>query len=452
MKNQTAGNLFSWLRDDVFRKMIKNTGILLSSSVLSSLLRVLSMIVAARILGPKDFGILILIQTYVGLIDRLVNFQCWQAVIKFGSNALEQKNIDYFKTVLKCTILLEIGTAFLGAFLAFAGAHWVGTFYQWDASIVQMIMIYSCVILFNITGSSIGILRLFDKFKLLAWQRVLSASFKLIGILYAAFNGFGILGFMVIWMSTTIVEYLLHIYFALSVLREKGIGKIANADLENMKGEKKKLFRFVLFTNLNSSVRLISKEFDIMVVGSILGAAAAGLYKIAKQFSFILSRLIDPLYESIYPELAKLWSANNIKKFTQLIFRSSMLSGALAIGTWVFVILFGKYIIAFTVGGNFAETYQVLVFYMLSVVIAVAGLPLQPAMLAMGKPQMTFLVNIIATVLYLVILFPLTRNIGLVGSAISMIVYYGLWTFLMILIETVMLRKHRALTDGKIWI
>ncbi|WP_158222411.1 oligosaccharide flippase family protein [Tamilnaduibacter salinus] len=69
----------------VFKKLISNASVLLSGGLLVSLLGVVSVVLVARQLGPETFGIFALLTSTVLVVDRLVNFQSWQAVVRYGS-------------------------------------------------------------------------------------------------------------------------------------------------------------------------------------------------------------------------------------------------------------------------------------------------------------------------------------------------------------------------------
>ncbi|RLB71828.1 MAG: hypothetical protein DRH03_05415, partial [Deltaproteobacteria bacterium] len=192
------------------------------------------------------------------------------------------------------------------------------------------------------------------------------------------------------------------------------------------------LWRFVWTTNLNSSIRMSSRELDTLLVGGLAGVAAAGLYKVAKQFAGILGRFSDPLYQSIYPELAGLWAAQKFRRFKQLLLLPGLLAGFFSLFVWFFILFSGKFVLALTMGEAFIGSQPVLVWYMLAMVIAVSGFPLQPALLAMGKPQLSFFTHLGSTGLYFAVLPLFTIHYGVCGAAASYVVYYLVWSSMMI--------------------
>ena len=84
-----------------FKKLFKNTGLLIGGDTVSAVLGVLTFAITARALGAEKLGMLVLIDAYVRIVDKLVNFQSWQFMIKYGSDTLSAKDSSGFKAIVK---------------------------------------------------------------------------------------------------------------------------------------------------------------------------------------------------------------------------------------------------------------------------------------------------------------------------------------------------------------
>ncbi len=98
----SLNTLYRWFKDEGFRLLFKNAGTLLSGNMIAWILGLITFAITARILGPTQFGIFVLITTYVTIVDKILNFQSWQALIKYGAEVLEKKNNDSFKSIGLC--------------------------------------------------------------------------------------------------------------------------------------------------------------------------------------------------------------------------------------------------------------------------------------------------------------------------------------------------------------
>jgi O-antigen/teichoic acid export membrane protein len=433
----------SWFKDELLRKLFKNAAILFSGSAGASVLGLISLALTARALGVEQFGVLVLITTYVLIVDKLINFQSWQALIKYGAETLEQKRDFDFKSLIKFGFLLDGSTAILGALLAAGAAGFTGQWLGWNQEQIVMAIAYSITVIFHINGTPIAILRIFNKFKKTAIQQVYAAAFKLIGVTLAYLMGAGLWAFLLIWALTDILGNLLLIYYAFKELKNQKIKGVFKASTAKIGNRFKGMWGFVLTTNLNSSIRMTSRELDIMLVAAILGPAASGLYKIAKQFTSVIQKTIDPLYQAVYPDLVRLYTAGKLPQFIRFGIRSSILAGIIALSIWLFFYVTADYVLLWTVGSEYLDAKGVMLWCMFAAVIAAAGFPLQPIMLSMGRAHTTLWVHVASTIIYFSALFSLLEQIGLIGAGIAYVIYYAAWSLLMLVIEAVIFRGKK---------
>jgi len=451
VRHISLNTLYQWCKEDSFRLIFKNAGTLLSGNMVAWILGLATFAITARILGPTQFGILVLITTYVTIVDQLLHFQSWQALIKYGAEALARKSDDDFKTIVKFCTLIDVATAILGTVVAIVAVSWVGRWLAWESETVLMAALYSFVILFNINGTPTGILRLFNRFRLFAVQNIITATIKFIGILILLFIGADMWSVLILWMATTIISQLLLLGLGWRELHKQGFEEIHKVPIRGISTQYPRIWGFVLTTNLNSSIKMTVRELDTIIVGSIAGVEGAGMFKIAKQIAAIPAMISDPLYQVIYPELSRLWARGNIKNFKKLIVRSGLVAGGGATIIWLGVILFGSFFIQLVFGAEFTAAQPVLVWYMLAMVIAIYGFPLQPAILSMGHPKATFWVHLCSAIAYFPLLFIFVKWMGLIGAGIAYVCYYLLWTCIMIGLERKFLKEKTLVTlEGSI--
>ena len=423
-----------WSRDEILERLVRNASWLFASDAIAYIFRFITIALSARALGPQNFGVLVIIQTYVGIIDKLLNFQAWQGVIKFGIDRLKSNNREDILSLLKFFFFLDFTTGLIGFLTAWVFSSWLGSLFSWDTTTIQLTALYSLVILFNVSGTSIGILRLFDRFRLLALQRVVSAGFKLICTLIVFIENLGFKEFLFVWMATTIVEYMLYFAFAIYTLQQENLKGIIKAPLHRLREIYAELIRFVLSTNMNGTIIMCVRELDTIIVGKILGEATAGLYKIAKQFAWTLTQVSNPVYEAIYPELVNLWGSGKPNRFLQLILQTGAAIGGLASFAWMIFFFFGDFILAITVGTQYIQAYPVLLWYMAGVVIGIFGVPLSPAILAMGHAHIVLLIHLTSAIFFFTSLPILLNRFDIAGAGIAFVAYYLFWSTLMILV------------------
>lgn len=394
--------------------------------IVASLLGLVAVALTARALGPETFGLLVLLQTYINIVNALVNTQSDYAVIKFGADALEEDGRSTFERLLKLGLAVDFGTAVLGTALAIAAAGVIGQWLEWSPLTVQLARLYAIAILVDLTGVSQGVLRLFDAFGALAWTPVAATVVRVVAVGAAYVLDQGLVVFVLIWLASEVVRRLFLLGAAYRELLRRGITArdILRSSARRVFEETEGLFSFMVSTNLHGSLRLAARELDIMLVGGILDSSAAGLFKVAKKFGDVLNKVSAPLSQALYPELARLWTRERVNGFRRLLRRSSLVAGSLATLAWLGYFLLGRTLLRLTVGPEYLEAYAVLVWYALAVLLSTFSCGLRPALLSIGRSTLSFYIVLTGTVVYLGTMVPLLPAVGVVGAGMAYVLYY----------------------------
>lgn len=413
-----------------FKNLFKNTGLLVSGDTVSAVLGVLTFAVTARALGTEKLGMLVLIDAYVRIVDKLINFQSWQFMIKYGSDALGAGDRSGFKALIKFGTLVDGCTALLGCAVSLALTGVIGRWQNWSGEMVHLALLYSLIVAFDVAGVPTGVLRIFDKFKLFSVQKSVCASVKFLGAALAWICGYGLKGFVIVWMLTEILDYVSLTVMAWIELHKRGFTRIWDEPLKGITKRYPGLWSFLISTNLTGSVKVGFRELDVLIVGKMLSLTDVSLYKLAKKICASLDRLTNPLYQSLYPELTRLWALHDTKNFKAMVKQMMGIMGALSAVTWLVFVFGGHTIIDWTAGRAFEGAYAVTVWYLLANGIAITTLPLAPMILAMGKANLSFWIQFLPTLIYFPVLAWLIAGWHLEGAGWAYLVYHGLRTVL----------------------
>jgi O-antigen/teichoic acid export membrane protein len=346
-----------------FRRRLANSGTLLFGTVLSSLLSLAAIALAARFLGPAQFGILALVQSLAAVVDRVFNFQFWQPFIKYGSELLESERHDEFRGLVKVGTLLDISSAVLGFAAAVMFGLALQRWFGWDSSAAALVPLYSLVILANLSGTPTGVLRLFGCFREFAWQKTMATAIRLLGVVLMVRINAPLEWFVVVWVVSTIVGDLIVLSLSWLQLRARGFGEIWTASINDTISACAGFWSFVWRTNLHSSIRMGTKEIDVLLVGTLLGASSAGLYKVVKQASSAIAMVADPIYQVIYPDLAREWARRDHRSFVRTAVGSTLLTSCLAMAGIGAILLWGDQLLLATVGASYLQALPTLRWY-----------------------------------------------------------------------------------------
>ena len=413
--------------------LIKGTGYLTVAKGFSAGLGFLSIIIVAPKLGAEEFGFFSLIVSYVLIIDRLFNFQSWQALIKHGIESIEKENISEYRGFVKFSFCIDVVSALVACVFAIITSDLLGFIFGWQEKTIDLIKIYSISILFNISGSALGVLRINNCFLHIALADTASAFAKVVAILgsYLSFYDLNLQLIIIIWLSTEVFHKFLLLYLALVQIGGKEARDIIFTKLKPMKAQIKGFFKVLLLTNLEGAVRVL-RDFDIFFVTYLLNEASAGIFRLAKQLGQLISIYVEPMYQVVYPELTKKVSR---KEYDQFFLLSTRWGGAAALLT-VFaslgITIFAPFLIDSFLGHEFESLNSLLVWVLIAMVLWSLCFPVSPALMALGEFKGFFWRNLFATLLYFPLFWILVSIFGLTGSGMAILLFYATWCGLMV--------------------
>lgn len=390
---------------------------------------------ATHSLGVDGFGTLILIQTYVEIVDGLTTFQSWQAVIRYGAICLEAEDLDGFQQLLKVTTLLDVVGSIVGVGLAIFLAPYLAPYVGWDADMVRLVQLSSSLIVFSVVATPMGLLRLFDRFDLVAYKMALIPLLWLVGTA------------VVVWLEGPFWSYLLawgvsysvgHLFLILAGWREaqrRGLfpqgalfsgGSFLVQPLSiqpfsiQLAPVHQGLLKFCLIANFDASLPLAMRQASPLLVGAIATPAAAGLFRIAYELYTPYKDLAALLAESLYPELSRLGSAQNWQVFKSLTLRTQGIGLCVGLGMTAIGITFGQVMLRYAFGPAFVPAYSTYLLLILAGTLTMGSCALEPVLYAAGRPGLSFRVNLVAIFLiYLPCLVLFIDAAGAVGAGIA---------------------------------
>ena len=423
-----------WFDDGFLARIFRNAGALLGGKAVAGVLSLGILAVTARGLGPELFGTLILIHSYIKLVGGLTKFQSWQAVIHYGAQSLEAKRGEDLRGLIKFTTALDLASALIGMAIAMGLAGLAGGWLGWGENTTSLVMLYSLLIAVTIKATPIGVLRLFDRFKLIALQSPLSPAVGLIGVgLAYAWDG-GLSAYLAAWFAAGLVESAALVILGWRELARQGLLHGLNFSLRGLVDPHPGLWRFVWATNIFTSLSAASSHLVTLVLGWLLGPAAAGLFKIAHQFASVLVVPAAALRRTIYPEFAKLAAKGEPRHLRKLMLRAGLISGSVAVIVVLVIAVIGEPLIRLIVGEAYAAAAELLILLAAGSAVLLYGFALEPVFFALGRPGIMLRLGVITAALNLVLIFLLVAQFGFIGAGVaalaSTVVYVGLATMI----------------------
>ncbi|TAK99196.1 MAG: lipopolysaccharide biosynthesis protein [Rhodospirillaceae bacterium] len=421
-KSQIMTALRKWRGDRLLARVFKNAGLLLGGRVTTGVLNLGILAISAHALGAEQFGLVILVQTYAATVTGVATFQSWQAVIRYGALALEKQDIKALHALLRFCTLLDIGGVVIGTIVAWVAVPWVGPLLNWDADVMAAARPYCLVILFTVTATPTGLLRLLGRFDLLSIQSVVSPFVRLIGVAIAAWFHASLAAYIAVWFVGGAVAGI--VLVAMGWIEAARRGQLKDFALapgmwlgaaEHHPG----LWRFAVVSNLHATVQIVSAQLTTVLVGGLAGPASAGLFKVARDVATAITKPAELLNNAIYPELARLASQNTWRPMPRLMVRGGVVASGAGVVLMMLAAVGGPWFLKASFGPEFVAAQSAMMLLLAAATVSIAGFPMDPALYAMGRPEIPLQVNTIAVLLYVPALVVLTRVAGPVGAGIA---------------------------------
>ena len=373
----------------------------------------------ARALGPVEFGLVVLMHTYVMLIRALLDFGTAEAIVRFGVPAQDASDNLTLGKLIKICRRIDKQASIVAALIAWLAAPFAGPAIGMDPKHVMLLMAYSAILLTPGVGSAAGLLRLNNRFDIGGRQMTIAPAIRFFGGLIAWGLAASLETFLAVWGAAYVTEnvYLLwqakHKYHK-QINQSLVVDSLKNASLKDFDG----LRHFIWVTYWQSNIDLLPKHLSTLLVGHLLGPAEAGLLRLAKEIASALSRPALLIRQVVFTDLTRAWNEASAA-FDLVAYRTAMLGGALGM---VFVALsyfFGEYLLGNLLGPQFIAAKGVLTLMLLAATLDLATSPLLSGLYAMGHAIKTLRITMVSTAVYLLMFILLTRQFGLIGAGLA---------------------------------
>lgn len=405
-----------WFKDQHFRSLLKNVSYLAISRVVAAIASFATMSLAAHGLGLLLFGTLILITSYARAVSGIAKFQSWQLIVRYGGRAL-QGQIDDFKASTGFAFALDMLSGIGGMLVGVALLPFIATWIGIKHDQLWLAMFYCTLLPTYAAATPDGVLRALDRFDLISWQSTTTPITRVILITIAFLCGAPFVVYVAAWYVTDLSGDLYSWFLAWRELRRRGLLEGIRPTLNpvSLPGA----WRFAIHVNLNASVQAAWGPIGRLVVGGLLGAAGAALFRAASSISDAASKPADLLGKAFYPEIVRMDLST--KKPWKLMLRGTALASAAAVLAILILLFGGKEIVRLGFGKDFLGAYNALVILMLVPFINVFSFPLPPMLYALDRPDAPVKARLAGSAVFFLSIAPLALRWGVDGAAVALV-------------------------------
>jgi O-antigen/teichoic acid export membrane protein len=405
----------------IFRRVLANAGKLLGGRAVNAVLSLAYTAIAARALGVRGLGLLVMIHAFAQLLGDVVKFQSWQTVLQYGAKPLAEGRTEELQRVVRFTLLLDLASGLIGIAIGVVGALMFGPRLGWGAAQGPLAAVYSLSVMFISAAAPVGVLRLLDRFDVLAAQAAATSIVRLAGCALGYFLHADLAFFLVVWALGTIAGFVLVGVAAWRAMDRRGLlqgfkwaGSVRIAEPG--------VWRFAWATNLNATLGVAFTHLVTLMVGGLLGPTDAALWRIGRQVADAIAKPVRLLLPALYPELVRLRAERRENAMWRLTGRITLAASGVGLLLLAISSFAGAPLLRLVMGAGFAAAAGIMTWQVAAAVVNLVSLPLEPMVISLGYAGATVRVRVVVAVAYAIALPWLVRNFGLEAAGAALVV------------------------------
>jgi O-antigen/teichoic acid export membrane protein len=434
-----------WFKDQHFRSLLKNSSYLGASKIVAAIAGIATLAMTGRGLGVVMFGTLVLITSYAKAASGLSKFESWQLIVRYGGRALNEGRHDEFKTSTGFAFALDVISGIGGMILAVIILPFVGPWFGIGQDQMWLAMLYCTLLPTMSAATPTGVLRSLDRFDLISWQGTITPITRLALVSVAFTTGASFAVYVAIWFVTDLLSDIYFWFVTWRELNRRGLLDGIRPTLRptTLPGA----WRFAINVNLTASVMAAWSPIARLVVGGLLGPTGAALFRVGSSLADSAQRPADQLGKAFYPELMRMDVRS--KRPWNFMLRTSAFASAIAITAILILLVGGRPLVQLLFGKDFLGAYPVLMVLLAVPLMGVFSFPLTPMLYALDRPDAPLKARLIGTVVFFLIVAPLSWQFGVIGAALAFVI--GFAATVVTLILQLWSEYRRIRRDGSQW-
>lgn len=381
------------------------------SSIVIAILQILQISILARYLSPEDFGLMAIVMVVIGFSRIFSDMGISNAIIHHQHTSHEQLSSLYWLNIASGIVL----------FLIIAGVSpFIANFYN-QSELTRLLVLLASTFIILAVGNQYRIL--FQKelqFNFMAKIEISAAVVAFIVAIILAIQGFGVYALAYATLANAIISSSLFFFFG--VKKHKPALMYRHNDIKEYIG-------FGMFQMGDSTLNYFNSQFDVILIGKLLGVEALGIYSIVKQLIMRPAQIINPIINRVtFPLMAKV--QNDTTALKNIYLKTINYLSSINFPIYIAIAILAEPIIHIVFGEKFISGVRVLQILSIYAMIRSIGNPIGSLVMAKGHMKLAFYWNFI-----LFSFIPITIYLGS-GFGINGVAYALLFLQVLLMIPT----------------
>jgi len=414
------------------KRVLLNLAHLLGGKAAAGLMSLVYLVIVARTLGVRDYGVLVLVNGYVLFVGSLIAFSGFHGVVRYGTLALEAGDPARLARIVRFMALVELGFGLLALLITAALVPLVGPRLGWSADAMRIAIPYSFAVFSTVRATPQGLLQLANRFDLIGLHQAVSPTVRLIGTLIVCATGASLHAFLVVWLLSSFAEGAA--MWALGLIGwRKLTGERLPGPWRGVLREDRGFGRFTLIANLDITLQELAPNLAPLTIGWMLGPVAAGLFSLAMRATNLLQQPAKLLSQASYAVLAEQVAKHRLDQLRRTVWRSAALAGMIGAPVVLALWLAGDWLLPLIGGKSFRGGAAIVTLIAGARLCGLIASPISAGLTALGRPQRSMIVTLASNLALYPLLPVMILWIGLHGAGLHALIQNVMATALLIL-------------------
>jgi O-antigen/teichoic acid export membrane protein len=320
----------------------------------------------------------------------------------------------------------------------------VGARLGWGPDLVALAQIAAPLSFANAISTPKGMLRLFGRFDLLTAHSTITPAIRLAWVTVLAFTGGSLLWYIIAWLIAGWGGAAVGFWFGWREAARRSMLNEIDGSMRRLAHRNSGVWRFSIFSNLNSSVALIPTQLAVLLVASLLGPAAAGVFRIAREVGTGMLKPVDVINQTIFPDMARLVATRNWRRLTRAAVRAGMTAAAVGLAVTLLILVAGNILIGLIFGKAFVAAVPILLLMAIGTSIRVLAFAADPIMYALGRPGIPLILSLTSALLFVTVMIWRLPIDGLPGAGWAFLAMGTMNGLLSALAAALLIKREQA--------
>jgi O-antigen/teichoic acid export membrane protein/peptidoglycan/xylan/chitin deacetylase (PgdA/CDA1 family) len=394
-------------KDPAWRRRVRSTSLGVWGS---TALAFVGAVIAARSLGPSEYGAAVLALATASLVASFLDITLEQALVHHGFRALAEDDIPGLKALIRTgvTVDLAVGVGVTLAIVALAGPLAdAASGEALGATIIQLAGLN--VLAGTLDPSTAAVLQIGERQELRAWAMAAGNAARLCAVVLAVAWGAGAQGIVAALAVATAVGGAVQAVFAWRVVRRRWPEPARRGGMRKVA---RKVLPFAVHSSLTTTMLSASTSLVPVVLGRLAGTTAVGLFRVARLPETIAALATAPFQLVMYAEMTKRATDGRAGELRRLIGAWMRIGFAIGVPAAVVGFLVLPWLIPAVYGEPFKAAVGTAQIMLIPAFIGFAFAWMKNFLAAIGRPQVATKLAIMP----LLVAVPLTALLADEGS------------------------------------